>query len=271
MSAAMPALRDVVAFLEQFAPLSLAEEWDNVGLLLGDAAAEIDRAMTCLTITDDVVEEAVTERVGLVVTHHPLPFRPITRITTDDLVGRRIWKLLRQGIAVYSPHTAFDSAAEGINWQWAQRLGLAEVTTLVEPLETPPQPGLLIAGTGRLGELPEATTLRGLAKTVMGFAGAPVKIVGAANRPVRRVAIACGAAGELLPAAVQRGADTLLMGEATFHACLDALASGVTLILTGHYHSERFAVEDLAERIDCEFGGITAWASRVERNPVTFV
>ncbi len=126
----------VADFLDQFAPPSLAADWDNVGLLLGDRAAAVDRLMTCLTLTPDVVAEAVAEGVRLIVSHHPILFRTVQRLTTDTTEGRMVLDLVRAGVAVYSPHTAFDNTAGGINALLAERLALAEV----QPLRPSPGP-----------------------------------------------------------------------------------------------------------------------------------
>src|SRR5712692_751965 len=104
---------NVVDFLGQFAPLELAADWDNVGLLLGDSAAGVRRVMTCLTVTPDTAAEAVETGVELIVSHHPVLFRAVQRLTTATAEGRMLLTLLRAGVAVYSPHTAFDNAAGG--------------------------------------------------------------------------------------------------------------------------------------------------------------
>jgi dinuclear metal center YbgI/SA1388 family protein len=126
----MPTVADVRSYLEAFAPPGLAAEWDNVGLLLGDAATEVHRIRTCLTVTLEVVAEAVEQGVQLIVTHHPILLRGTKRLSTDSAEGRLLWPLMRSGIAVYSPHTAFDNTAEGINDSLARRLGLSEVGPL---------------------------------------------------------------------------------------------------------------------------------------------
>ncbi len=120
----------VVEFLERFAPPDLAADWDNVGLLLGDPAAPVGRLMTCLTLTPDVAEEAVASGVGLVVTHHPILFRAVKRLTASRPEGRMLLTLARAGVAVYSPHTALDNTTGGINDLLAQRLGLTGVGPL---------------------------------------------------------------------------------------------------------------------------------------------
>lgn len=126
----MATIRDISAFLGRFAPLELAESWDNVGLLLGDSSVQVQRVMTCLTVTPESVGEAVAEGVQLIVSHHPVLFRPVQRLTAEAPEGGMLLALLRAGIAVYSPHTAFDNSAGGINDILCRRLGLADVEPL---------------------------------------------------------------------------------------------------------------------------------------------
>src|SRR5438132_13493950 len=120
----------VVDFLERFAPLDRAADWDNVGLLLGDRNAPVQRILTCLTVTPEVVEEAVASAAQLIVTHHPILFRATKRLTTATPEGRMLVALIQAGVAVYSPHTAFDNTRGGINDILARRLGLLEVAPL---------------------------------------------------------------------------------------------------------------------------------------------
>lgn len=126
----MLTLATVLDFLEHFAPPALAAEWDNVGLLLGDRAAPVERVMTCLTVTPDSAAEAIADGVRLIVTHHPILFRGMKRLTTATPEGRMLLSLIQAGVAVYSPHTAFDNTADGINESLARRLGLTEVVPL---------------------------------------------------------------------------------------------------------------------------------------------
>jgi dinuclear metal center YbgI/SA1388 family protein len=122
----MPAIKNVTDFLEQFAPLSLAAAWDNVGLLLGDDSLPLRGIMTCLTLTPEAAREAIDTGANLIVTHHPILFHSIKRLTAGTTEGRMLLELARAGAAVYSPHTAFDDCAGGINDMIAQRLGLAD-------------------------------------------------------------------------------------------------------------------------------------------------
>lgn len=262
----MITVNSVAAVLEQFAPPELAESWDNVGFLVGDRQREVRRVMTCLSITADSAAEAVADQADLIVTHHPLPFAPLRQITTDSYSGGLLLKLIEAGISVYSAHTAFDSAAQGINQQLAVGLGL----TQIEPLRPGDAPhGAL--GAGRRGELSPALSIDELASRVQKFLGTTGLHVVGEERPIARVAVACGSGGEFLEAAKETGCDALVTGEARFHSCLEAEAAGVALLLPGHYASERFAMEWLATYLQQQLPSTSVWASRREHDPLHWV
>lgn len=268
----MITIADVARFLDEFAPPRLAAEWDNVGLLIGARSAPITRLMTCLTITPASAAEALRERAELIVTHHPFPFRPLKRITSDTITGELLLKLIAGGVGVHSPHTAFDSAARGINQQLAQKLALRDITPLipernVAAMDTP-------LGSGRVGLLPTPLKLdrfAAAAAAALKLPGAKVAGHSSQQQMVERVAIGCGSAGEFLAAAHQAGCQAFVTGEATFHTCLEAEALGVGLILLGHYASERFAVETLADVLAAEFPQLKVWPSRDEADPLQWV
>ncbi len=257
-------VQEVCQCLEAMAPLCLAETWDNVGLLVGQHTQTVARIMTCLTITRDSVDEAVAERADLIVSHHPLPFRPVQRITDETMVGELLGSIMRHGISVYSPHTAFDSARRGINQRLAEMLGLREIAALC-----PPRSASQEVGSGRMGRLKPALSFRELtdrAKQVLGLA--QVRGLGGNDRPVALVGVGCGSGGEYLAAARTQGADVFVTGEASFHTCLEAEASGMGLLLLGHFASERFGIEALAAELQQALPDLTVWASRKERDPI---
>ncbi|QDT56104.1 GTP cyclohydrolase 1 type 2 [Caulifigura coniformis] len=254
---------DIARFLAELAPPGLSEPWDNTGLLVGDENSPARNVLTCLTLTEDVAEEAAHAGVGLVVSHHPLLFKAVKRITAESSEGRTLLTLLKAGIAVYSPHTAFDSAAQGINRRLASKFGLSDIRPLRPTGDESP------AGGGRFGRLPEAVPLSEFLQVVRRSLGVDaLGYVGQLDRSVRMVAVACGAAAEFLDDALHHDCDVLVTGEARFHACLDARAKGVAMILAGHYATERPAVEELAQLIAATFPGLVAAASRVESDPL---
>ena len=273
-------MADVCRWLQGVAPLELSETWDNTGLLLGDPAQAAERVMTCLTLTPASVAEAVAARAQMVVVHHPLPFKPLAKLTTQTVAGGMLWSLARAGISVYAPHTAWDSAARGINARLAELLGLADVQPLL-PADPVAAAGV---GSGRIGNLadpqPLSTVIRQLSAALPGCRPRVVLpelhsashgdegASGGGAVPVRRVAIACGSGGSLLPAAAAAGSELFLTGEATFHTCLEAQAAGVSLLMVGHFASERFAMEQLADEMGQALPGLQTWASQNEKDPV---
>jgi dinuclear metal center YbgI/SA1388 family protein len=261
----MPTLGDVAAVLEQFAPTALAEEWDNVGLLVGDPRWNAERVMTCLTITPNSVAEAVAAQADLVVAHHPLPFQALKTITPATTSGRMLLDLISAKIGIYSPHTAFDSAPTGINQHLAIGLGLQEIEPLVPSEDTRDSE----IGTGRVGLVGGEATLLELTQRVKNFLGIEnLSVVGADDQTISRVAIACGSGGSFLQTAIEKACDCLVTGETNFHTCLEAEAQGVALILAGHFASERFALLSLADYLQEQISGIQVWASRNECDPV---
>lgn len=364
----MPTVADISAHLARLAPPELAADWDNTGLLLGDLSAIVHRIMTCLTVTPEVVAEAVAEQAQLIVTHHPILFRPIQRLTATTPDGQLLLPLARAGVAVYSPHTAWDNAKGGINDLLASRLNLAEVgplRTVDEPRRSkvvvfvpeadlervadamfavgagkigeysecsfrlhgsgtffgseasnptlgnkgrreqvsewrleaicpdsavdrvvaalrrahsyeepaydvyPLRPARAGVGLGRIGRLEQAMPLADLARlTASALNAKRVPFVGAANRSIETIAVACGAAGDFLPDAVTAHADAFLTGEMRFHDYLAAQRQNVALLLPGHYASERPGIELLAELLQKQWPELKVWPSRNETDPV---
>ncbi len=249
--------------LESLAPSALAAEWDNVGLLVGSRESPVARLMTCLTITAETVAEAIEQQADLIVVHHPLPFRPLKRLTRQSPEGRYLLDLIAKNISIYSGHTAFDSAATGINQRLAEGIGLENIEPL-EAIDTDVR-----VGAGRCGSLAEATTSDELAARIKSFLDIEhLRLVGRSEQTLKRVAVACGSAGSFLEAARAKGCDAILTGETSFHTCLAAEADGVALFLTGHFASERFAMQELAAELANSFSELEVWASRDEKDPL---
>lgn len=283
----MTTIQSAVEFLEEICPPALAESWDNVGLLLGDRDRELTALATCLTVTPETAAEAKRLGAGLIVSHHPFPFFAAKRWTADTAAGKLLLTLAENRIAVYSPHTAHDSAFYGVNRQLADKLGAADV----EPLEASelladesmlaglgPEIRRKLAGeigrplgSGRIGRLPEPLSFGELAERVRRIFTLPgLLTVGDKNRRIERIAIGCGAADTFIPAAVGAGADVLFLGETKYHKALEALEARLSLITPGHFASERFALETLAERLKVRFPDLTVFAVQNESDPFDF-
>lgn len=261
----MPALSTVTAALESIAPLRLAAEWDAVGLLVGGRRDEVGRVVVCLSLTPEVAAEAVAAGADLVVTHHPLPFRPVSRITAETGTGRVLLDLVAAGVAVWSSHTAWDSAVGGINDQLAELAGLVGVAPLVPDVVNPR------AGFGRAGDA-GAATLGGVGRrlaTGLGVAG--LHVVGDAGRAAGRVGIVCGSGGGSIDRVVAAGCTGMLTGELKLHEALEARAAGLGVIAVGHHASERFAMDALAARLAAAVPGLECRSAAVDRDPLEWI
>ena len=276
-------LRELIDALQRIAPLGIAESWDNVGLLVGDPASSIGKVMTCLTLNDGVLSEAIDRKIGLVVSHHPIPFRPLTRITTEDPTGRILWRAMQHSIAIYSPHTAWDNAHEGINRQLAGLLQLGNLRPLVPLMHSEnsqrgnSQTGKVNQGTsldapmerelgcGVIGEFAKPVRIDDLVERLgVGIRGMSVRCTDNGERLVNRIGIVCGSGGSMLGKAAGERCDLFLTGEATYHQCLEADARGVALLMIGHFASEAFSMRKLAELLAHAFPQIEVGASESE-------
>ena len=262
MIVGMPTLAAVTAALEELAPLRLAAEWDTVGLLVGSRRGAIERVLTCLTLTGPVAREAIDGGFDLVVTHHPLPFRPVGRITDATPTGAVLLDLAAAGIAVWSSHTAWDSAAGGINDLLAEACGLTAVAPLSRDTIAPR------AGFGRTGLARPGLLLGALAADLADALGATgVQLVGPADAPVERVGIVCGSGADGMPQAREAGCDTFVTGELRLHDAVHAAAVGLHAIVLGHHASERFAMPVLAARLAAQLSGLTCRAAEADTDP----
>ena len=256
---------DFVTVLDRLAPPELDEPWDSTGLLWGDAAWAVPSATTCLTLTPDVAAEAIRRGDGLIVTHHPVLFRPVQRVTANDREGAMLLDLAAAKVAVFSPHARWDNAAGGINDRLCARFGLTDARPLRVRADLP---GDAPRGAGRVAELGEPASFADFAAAVKRSLGLTGLDAVPTDRPVQRAGVACGSAGEYLADAADAGCDVFVTGETRFHTALEARGRGVGLILLGHYASERFSLEELAEELTAEFPAVPVRASGVERDPL---
>jgi dinuclear metal center YbgI/SA1388 family protein len=230
-------LREVIAALDARYDPALAEGWDAVGLVCGDPDEPVGRVLFAVDPTTAVVDEVIAGGADLLVTHHPLLLTPVHGVPADDPRGRLVHRLIRAGAALFVAHTNADRApGSGVNAALADALGLTGAVPL-EPAGADPEAGL-----GRVGELPEAMTLREFAARVAAVVPETVGGVRAAGDPdrlVRRVAVCGGSGGSLLDAAAAAGADVFLTSDLKHHPVSDAMeATGPALCDVAHFASE---------------------------------
>jgi len=258
-------LNSVLTVLQQIAPLEFAESWDNVGLLAGHRNREITSAMTCLTLTATTLEEAIREKVQLVICHHPIPFKPLAKITDDSTTGRLLLQAIEAGIAIYSPHTAWDNAKTGINQQLANILGLETVKPLQPFLPTVTSDASL--GVGRFGILRAPMSIETVLERIhVSIPKIQARHTHDQSHGLTKIGIVCGSGGSMLSLVARQGCDAMLTGEATYHQCLEAESLGIALLMIGHHASESFAMKDLAVQLHVLLPELRVIASKREES-----
>jgi len=258
-----PSFDEVVDVLQEIAPLELAAEWDNVGLVLAPHARPrpVARVLLTIDLTEAVVAEAKKLRTGLAVAYHPPIFHPWKRLAAGDPGQAAALAAFAAGIAVYSPHTALDAAPGGIaDWLCEGLCGGAAPASL-----SPCGDGEF----GRMLELATPVTVQALLPRIKKLLGVKSLRVahtaaGLAQR-VRRIAVAAGSGGSVLRG--QR-ADLWLTGELSHHDALAAVAAGTTVVLGEHSNTERGYLKVLAKRLQDPFGSrLDVRISGVDRDP----
>lgn len=238
-------ISDVIDILEKEFPKELACEWDNVGLLVGDKNREVKTVVTCLDVTEEIIEFAKNLEAELIVSHHPVIFSPLNCINGDTKTGKLLLNCIENKIAVYSAHTNCDKAENGINARLAQMLKLNDVEALEED------------GLGRIGNLDKEKPFLEFAKTVEEKLQVKVRLCGDTKTTVRRVAICSGAGDDCIPSAIGKGADVIVTGDTKYHGMLE-VKDYINVIDAGHFGTEAVVAEIFAE-ILCDKGVQVFW------------
>lgn len=254
----MVKISDILRYLETIAPVSMKMDWDNVGLLCGDETQEVKKILVALDPFYEVCQEAAAIGADLIVTHHPLIFRPVSSVTEQSSVGKCIRFLIQKNIAAVNAHTNLDCAPGGVNDCLAATLGLEKVSVL-EPqgLDAKGRPwGLL-----RVGEI-EETPLAGFLERVEKSLGCPGIRYADGGRPVRHVAVGGGACADELQTVRKAGCDTFVTADVKYNQFWDAQDMGLNLIDAGHFYTENPVCRYLVEKLAGQFPGIVVELSK---------
>ena len=255
-------IKEVIAALEQFAPLPLQEDYDNAGLQLGLTEAEVSGALLCLDVTEETVAEAVEKGCNLVVSHHPLLFRGLKQIVDADSVQRTVKMAIKNDVTIVSMHTNLDNAVGGVNWKIAERLGLEVRDTRCEMREE--KCGLYV---GTFAKPLSANDFISLLKTRM--EAQCVMTNELLKREIRKVAICGGAGSFMLDDAIAQGADAFVTGEMHYHEYFGH-DQEIQIAVIGHYESEHFTNELFREIIERECKGVRCVMADSQKNPVRY-
>ncbi|MBW2515824.1 MAG: Nif3-like dinuclear metal center hexameric protein [Deltaproteobacteria bacterium] len=275
----------IIDIMDRLVPPWLAEEWDNVGLQVGDPQLPVQRIWIALDPGAEVIEAACKNKVDLLITHHPLIFRPLKSIDFGTPGGSIIQMAARHQLAIFAAHTNFDIVSDGVNDILAKRLGLKNVEIL-RPIKVEARAQKeegssataeeLAYGIGRIGILDRPSSLKALISMVkkklqLKF----VKVAGDLKMKISRVALCSGSGSSLVPAFLTSEADVYISGDIHYHNARDAESVHRAIIDIGHFASEHLMVEALARRLEQRISdaGMSAQikACTIEKDPFRFL
>lgn len=261
----MKKVKEIIEVMETLAPTFLKEDFDNVGLMVGDREKEVKKVLVALDCTLKVVQEAKDNNVDLIITHHPLIFRRPNNITTDTLQGKKIIELIKNDISLYSSHTNLDSAKKGLNDSIPGLLGY-DTSEILETNKRDSEAGL-----GRLVTLEQATTLEDIINKVKATFNINNLRVVKGKDEVNKIAIINGSGQDFIGRAISKGADCIITGDTTYHFASDYKEMGINIIDAGHFASEQIVFFNVMKNIIDKFNDVEFILSKVEEDPYTFL
>lgn len=263
----MKKVRDIIKEIEIIAPKNLKEDFDNVGLMVGDKEKEVLKVLLALDCTLDVIEEAKQNKVDLIITHHPLIFKRPSNITTGTLQGKKIIELIKNDISLYSSHTNLDSVEGGLNDVIVELLGY-ESSEVLEKNNTTNNTN---SGLGRIIRLDHEISLNSLLDKVKKELGIKNFRIVKGKDKIDTIAIINGSGQDFIGKAISKGANCIITGDTTYHFASDYKEMGVSIIDIGHFSSEWKAFIKVMEKLEEKFHGIEFIVSSKSEDPYKFI
>lgn len=239
-------VKDIIGNLEKKYPKANAENWDNVGLIVGKLNQEVRKVQLSLDATDKAIENAIKNSADLIITHHPMIFKPVKTITTMDNLGRKIIKLIENNKSLYAMHTNLDSSKDGLN-DYILNLLEVENSKVIDVNEFDNEVGI-----GRLYTLSKEMSIDEYATFVKNSLKIKNIRIISENREkiIKKVALINGSGMSYWRKVKSLGADLFITGDIGYHDALDAKEAGINVFDIGHFESENCFVELLRKDIE---------------------
>ena len=256
-------LKEIINLIEKWAPLELAEDFDNVGLILGDENVEVKKALITLDTLENVVDEAVENKCDLIISFHPIIFDGLKKITTNTYVKRVISKSIKNNINIYAIHTNLDNHPKGVNFQISKYLNLNNTKILIPKIDCK-------GGMGMIGELHKPTPekeflnyVKGIMKTSL------IKHSTFLNKKIKKVAVLGGSGSFAIEEAIKAGADCFITADLKYHDYFRA-ENKILLLDIGHYESEQYTKELILNFLRKKIPKFACVISKSNTNPVNY-
>ena len=258
-------VKDILNCITEVAPLQWQESYDNAGLQVGDLNAEARKALVCLDITEEVVDEAIAKGCDLIVSHHPLIFRGLKHLTPETYIERAVMKAVKHDIAMISMHTNLDNSYLGVSRMLAERLGLKNLH-LLQPSEAEPE----LCGAGMIGDFENPMGEIAFLGLVAEVIGSPcLRHSALTGRPIKKVALCGGSGSPFMQDALRQKADAYLTADIKYHDFFIP-EGNVLLVDGGHFETEQFTKELIVELIRKKFPTFAAEIAETRTNAVYY-
>lgn len=255
-------------YINEIAPWSYAEDWDNVGLMLGSREIKVQRVLLCMDVTSDVISEAVSIGANVILSHHPFIFSKLKTINMDTFKGRQIAGLIKNNISIISAHTNLDAAIGGVNDTLAEAVGLKNYRNLKSYI---PQGFSIDLGMGKVGELADEIDFDVFVDNVIKKLEIKhFRTIGKRPSIIKKVAVFCGSFDDDLESVKRQAADVLITGDIKYHTALDAVQMGLCILDVGHFASEHLILDKLRDILNTRFKNLQSVCSNVEKDPFIF-
>lgn len=256
----MLTLTNISDAIEEVAPLNLQEEWDNCGWQVGPLAEMAHGALLCIDVTPDVIDEAIAKRCNLIISHHPLIFSGLKKLSPADTTASLVIKAIQNRVSIYSSHTAMDRTADGVSGMMCRKLGLKSCTILDNPEGN--------EGFGMIGDTdlpyPEDEYLEMLKKV---FGCQSIRHSDLRGKSIKRVAVCGGSGAFLIDEAMRQGADIFVTADVKYHQYFSSLGKMIIADI-GHFESEQFTKEIFFNIISKKFPKFALYFSETGKSPI---
>lgn len=248
----------IMEALEAFAPLSLQEAWDNAGLIVGSPQNMVRKALLTLDVTEEVMDEAIECGADMIISHHPLIFSGIKKITGKSYVERAIIKAIKNNILIYASHTNIDAAEGGVSYKMGEKIGLENMLPLMP------------SGLGVIGELKEPQDITTFATILKKRFDAPMVRYTEIDRKISKVALCGGAGADFIDSAIAADADVYVSGDFKYHDFFKA-EKEIAVVDIGHFESERYTLDIFYDIISKKLPNFAIQFTSVNSNPINYL
>jgi len=269
----------IIEYMDGIAPIELAEEWDNVGLIIGDNEKEVKNVLVCLDVTTDILNYAIEENADTIISHHPLIFKSIKRIVNKDWKSTLISRMIKNNINLYCAHTNLDYAKTGVNWSLANALKLNKIENVGEGKRIIYHNGDFtyeqehtLAKVGTLETTQKLTSFVDTVKQALNIDN--IRLIGKVdnidNKYINKVMVFSGSFDDDILHYIGSKIDVIVTGDIKHHTAIEMIEKGIYAIDAGHFATENIIVPVISELLKKEFPDINIISKSMETGPFIF-